>query len=134
MLIIRLDAIGDALALDALAGGVAPARDPRRSRLAPGQRRRLPRAPARDVVVAAFDLRSSGTRRIVPPSNASERAFANADIRTFSSRPRIPAVTGSPARSARPSRIGFDGSWGKPLKALWTRRIADARPSIAPRD
>ena len=122
VLIIRLDAIGDALALTPL--------------LAAFRRRALPvdlvmtRAnadvftplAARRILAAEIELRSSARSNLA----SIERLGAELRLNRYShvlvatedsAGYRLAAATGAPVR------IGFLNAWGKPFKTLWAKRI-----------
>jgi ADP-heptose:LPS heptosyltransferase len=122
VLIIRLDAIGDALALTPSIAAL------RRHAIAVDVVLRHSNANAfapnavRDVIVADFELRD-GTR-----SNRSaierlgrdlrERQYTHVLVATEDEGGyRLAAAVGAP------TRIGFEDPWTKPLKAMWSRRI-----------
>ena len=122
VLIIRLDAIGDALALTpsiaalrrrAIAVDVV-LRDANANAFSP--------RAVRDVIVADFELRD-GTRSNV---NAIERLGRDLRERRYT---HVCVATEDPggyrlaAAIGAPTRIGFEDPWTKPLKALWSRRI-----------
>jgi ADP-heptose:LPS heptosyltransferase len=122
VLIIRLDGIGDALALTPLLAALR-----RRALPADVVLRRSnsgvfsPRA-ARSVVTADFELRSSSPSTIA----AIERLGKELRARQYS---HVLVATEDPGgyrlagAVAAPVRIGFADPWGKPLKAWWSRRL-----------
>src|ERR1700677_1551331 len=126
VLIIRLDAIGDALALTPSIAAL------RRQAIAVDVILRSSNANAfapravRDVIVAAFKLRD-GTRSNV---NAIERLGRDLRERRYT---HVAIATEDPggyrlaAAIGAPTRIGFEDPWTKPLKALWSRRIVTTR-------
>jgi ADP-heptose:LPS heptosyltransferase len=122
VLLIRLDAIGDALAL-------APA-------LASLRRHAIPfdlvlttrnadifaRATARQTIVADFALRSNEpeNRAAIDRLGARLREHRYTHVIVATEDPggyRLASVAGAP------ERIGFADPWTKPFKAIWTRRI-----------
>jgi ADP-heptose:LPS heptosyltransferase len=126
VLIIRLDAIGDALALtpsiaalrrQAIAVDLVLRRS-NANTFAPGA--------VRDVIVADFELRD-GTRS---NANALERLGRDLRERRYT---HVAIATEDPggyrlaAAIGAPTRIGFEDPWTKPLKALWSRRIVTTR-------
>jgi ADP-heptose:LPS heptosyltransferase len=122
VLIIRLDAIGDALAL---APSIAALR---RHAVAVDVVLRHSNAnafapyAARDVIVADFELRD-GSRSNV---NAIERLGRDLRERQYTHALVATEDEGGyrlAAAVAAPTRIGFEDPWTKPLKALWARRI-----------
>jgi ADP-heptose:LPS heptosyltransferase len=122
VLIIRLDAIGDALALTPAIAAL------RRRAIAvdvvlghSNANALAPRA-VRDIIAADFELRN-GTRSNV---NAIERFGRDLRERRYT---HVLVATEDPggyrlaAAVGAPTRIGFEDPWTKPLKALWSRRI-----------
>ncbi|HLY03509.1 MAG TPA: glycosyltransferase family 9 protein [Candidatus Cybelea sp.] len=122
VLIIRLDAIGDALALTPSIAAL------RRHGIAVDVVLRHSNANAfapravREIVVAGFELRNA-TRSNV---NAVERLGRDLRARQYThvlvatedlGGYRLAAAIGAP------TRIGFEDPWTKPLKALWSRRV-----------
>ncbi|HEY9085068.1 MAG TPA: hypothetical protein VIN40_03895 [Candidatus Tyrphobacter sp.] len=122
VLIIRLDGIGDALALAPLLAGL-------RERAIPVDlvlRREnagifSPRA-ARRIEIAPFALRSSSAENLrlisdfaatLAPRNYESVLVATEDPGGY----RLARAIGAP------ERIGFDNGWGKPLKTLWVRSM-----------
>ncbi len=121
VLIIRLDGIGDALALAPLLSALREGAIPVDLVLARGNAGIFAPGAARSIDVAPFALRSS-TRE----NRASIEGFgASLAWRSYGA---ILVATEDPGgyRLARaigaPRRIGFDNGWGKPLKTLWIRR------------
>ena len=122
VLIIRLDAIGDALTLTPLLAAL-------RGRSIPVdivlQRRNaavFSSRAARDIVVASFDLRSSARENLAAiaqlGNRLQDRGYSHVLVATEDpSGYRLANVVGAPAR------IGFSDPWGKPLKAFWSRRL-----------
>lgn len=122
MLIIRLDAIGDALAL-------TPALAALRARgietdivltsanagiFAPGA--------LRETFLAGFALRSDAPENLAAIERLGRtlraRRYTHAIVATEDPGGyRLAAAVGAPAR------VGFADPWSKPLKALWTRRL-----------
>ena len=125
VLIIRLDAIGDALALTPLLAAM------RRSAIAVDVVLQRSNAgvfasrAARRIVKTDFQLRSSA------PSNlaAIERLGRELKRQEYS---HVLVATEDPAgyrlacAVSAPVRIGFADAWGKPFKALWSRRLLTA--------
>jgi ADP-heptose:LPS heptosyltransferase len=122
VLVIRLDAIGDALAL-------TPA-------LASWRRHAIPfdlvlternagifaRTTARRTIVADFALRSSAQQNLaaIERQGARLRHDAYAYVIVATEDPggyRLASAIGAPVR------IGFADPWTKPFKAVWTRRL-----------
>ncbi len=122
VLIIRLDAIGDALALtpsiaalrrQAIAVDVV-LRDANANAFAPNA--------VRDVIVAGFDLRDGARPNRIAIERLGrdlrERRYSHVLVATEDlGGYRLAAATGAP------TRIGFEDPWTKPLKALWSRRL-----------
>ncbi|MGA2760325.1 MAG: glycosyltransferase family 9 protein [Candidatus Cybelea sp.] len=122
VLIIRLDAIGDALALTPSIAAL------RRQGIAVDVVLRHANANAfapdavRKVIVADFELRDgSQSNRIAIERlgrNLRERQYSHVLVATEDlGGYRLAAATGAP------TRIGFEDPWTKPLKALWSRRM-----------
>jgi ADP-heptose:LPS heptosyltransferase len=126
VLIIRLDAIGDALALTPSIAAL------RRQAIAVDVVLRHANAEAfasravRDVIVADFALRDD-TRSNV---HAIERLGRGLRERRYT---HVAIATEDPggyrlaAAIGAPTRAGFEDPWTKPLKALWSRRIVTKR-------
>ncbi len=121
VLIIRLDAIGDALALTPLLAAFA-----RRSIAVDVVLRRtnagiFSSRAAREIVLADFDLRSNAARNLAAIADLGgrlrARAYSHVLVATEDAGGyRLAAATRAPVR------IGFADPWGKPFKALWSRR------------
>ncbi|MGR4065609.1 MAG: glycosyltransferase family 9 protein [Vulcanimicrobiaceae bacterium] len=118
VLIIRLDAIGDALALAPLLAALRDRAIPVDLVMSPGNARIFAPRAAHEIFVAPFSLRSSGRENL-----AAIREFAaRLATRSYS---QVLVATEDPGgyRLARdthaPTRIGFANTWGKPLKRLW---------------
>jgi ADP-heptose:LPS heptosyltransferase len=122
VLIIRLDAIGDALALTPSLAAL------RRRAIAVDVVLRQSNASAfapravRDVIVADFELRDGArsNRDAIERlgRDLRERRYTHVLVATEDEGGyRLAAAVGAPAR------IGFEDPWTKPLKALWSRRI-----------
>ncbi len=122
VLIIRLDGIGDALALTPLLAAFRRHAVPVDVVLARANAGVFSGRAARRSIVAGFALRS-GAR-----SNLSAIQRLGADLRANEYSHALVA-TEDPggyrlaASVAAPNRIGFVNAWGKPLKALWARRL-----------
>ncbi len=121
-LIIRLDAIGDALALTPLLAALRSLAIPADIVLRPGNAGIFSSRAARSIVVSSFDLRSSK-----PPNLAAiERLGGDLASRGYT---HALVATEDPsgyrlALAARvPVRVGFSNAWGKPAKTLWSRRF-----------
>lgn len=122
VLIIRLDAIGDALALTPLLAAMRRHAIPADVVLQQSNAGVFATRAARSIVTADFEPRSSA------PSNlaAIGRLGRALQRQEYS---HVVVATEDPGgyRLARavgaPTRIGFVDAWGKPFKALWSRRF-----------
>jgi ADP-heptose:LPS heptosyltransferase len=120
VLIIRLDAIGDALALTPLLAELRARAIPVDVVLRPGNSDVFASRAARRILMATFDLRSR------EPSNrrAIERLGEELASQNYT---HALVATEDPggyrlARATRATvRVGFSNAWGKPLKTLWSR-------------
>ena len=121
-LIVRLDALGDTLALAPLLLALRDAAVPTDIVVAPAARELFVRGALRHTYVAPFAQR--------------DESVANRDaIRSFAEELRpnryshVLVATEDPAgyrlaaALAAPHRIGFQNGWGKPLKSLWVRSL-----------
>lgn len=122
VLIIRLDAIGDALALTPLLAALRRRAIPVDIVLRRGNAGVFSSRAARDIVVAAFDLRSSARENLAEidrlGTGLKDRRYSHVLVATEDPGGyRLANVVGAPVR------IGFTDPWGKPLKALWSRRL-----------
>ena len=120
VLIIRLDAIGDALALTPLLAAFAQRGIPVDVALRPINASIFSSRAARRTIAADFDLRS-GTA-----ANRSAIAALGRDLgATHYSHALVATEDPGGYRLARasgaPVRVGFTNGWGKPFKALWAR-------------
>ncbi|HEY1654167.1 MAG TPA: glycosyltransferase family 9 protein [Candidatus Tumulicola sp.] len=119
-LVIRLDAIGDALALAPLLAALRARGIPTDLVLSPSNAGIFSTRAARRIVVAEFALRS-GSRADRTAVAELGRSLAN---RNYT---HVLVATEDPsgyrlARATRaPVRVGFNNGWGKPLKTLWSR-------------
>src|SRR5579883_105765 len=122
VLIIRLDGIGDALALTLLLAAFRRERIPVDAVLRPQNAAAFSSRALRKAIVAGFALRSSARDDLA----AIERLGGDLGSNGYS---HVLVATEDPAgyRLAgaidAPVRVGFTHAWGKPLKALWTRRF-----------
>jgi ADP-heptose:LPS heptosyltransferase len=122
VLIIRLDGIGDALALTPLLAEFHRRAIPVDVVLQPHNAGVFSAAAARSEIVASFELRSNAPRNV----RAIELFGNELRARNYS---HVLVATEDPggyrlaAAIAAPVRIGFSDPRGKPLKALWTRRL-----------
>jgi len=118
VLIIRLDAIGDALALAPLLAGLRDREIPVDVVMSESNARVFTPRAARHVFVAPFALRSSGRKNL----DAIRDLGALLAERSYT---HVLVATEDPggyrlARDTRvPVRIGFANTWGKPFKRLW---------------
>lgn len=122
VLIIRLDAIGDALALTPLLAALRNRSIAVDIVLRPQNAASFSKRAARDVVTAPFELRSSSRANIGAinrlGSELRKRAYDYVLVATEDPGGyRLAGAVGAPVR------IGFSDPWGKPLKALWSRRL-----------
>ena len=120
MLIIRLDAIGDALALTPLLAALRDRSIPADVVLRPENAGIFARRAIREPIVSTFDLRSDERSNLA----AIAQLGAQLSQRNYT---HVLVATEDPggyrlARATRaPVRIGFSNGWGKPLKSLWSR-------------
>jgi ADP-heptose:LPS heptosyltransferase len=122
VLIIRLDAIGDALALTPLLAAFARRSIPVDVVLRSNNAGIFSTRAAREFVLADFDLRSHEPRNLAAINDLgrSLRARSYSHVLVATEDPggyRLAAATRAPIR------IGFADAWGKPFKALWSRRL-----------
>jgi ADP-heptose:LPS heptosyltransferase len=122
VLIIRLDGVGDALALTPLLAALRRHAVPVDVVLRPANAGIFTAHAARRIIVARFDLRST-TR-----SNLLAIQRLGADLRSGQYTHALvatedPAGYRIAARVGAPVRVGFADFWGKPFKALWSRRL-----------
>jgi ADP-heptose:LPS heptosyltransferase len=125
LLIIRLDGIGDALALAPLLAALRRRAIPvdivlRRSNagiFAPAAERR--------VVAADFELRSNSAATVahIEEMGRSLRAHDYSHVLVATEDPGGYRLAGA---VAAPVRVGFTNGWGKPFKSLWVRRFLTA--------
>jgi ADP-heptose:LPS heptosyltransferase len=122
VLIIRLDAIGDALALTPLLAALRRCAIPVDVVLRPENAAVFSSRAVRGIVTARFALRSSARSNLA----AIEALGQELKRRTYS---HVLVATEDPAgyrlaaATAAPVRIGFVNARGKPLKNLWARRF-----------
>ena len=122
MLLIRLDAIGDALALTPLLAAFRSANIPADLVLRSGNLDAFSAAAARERFVAPFALRSDtpGNRRAIADFAARLRPNGYTHTLVATEDPGgylLARFVGSP------HRIGFVNGWGKPFKTLWLRTL-----------
>ncbi len=122
MLIIRLDAIGDAVALTPVLQGLAHRGIPTDIVLRAENFDALTRTAARERMIAPFALRSDTRENLAAiarfGAELAERAYTHALVAT-----EDPGGYRLAAATRAPARIGFDNGWGKPLKTLWVRSL-----------
>ncbi|HTA37812.1 MAG TPA: glycosyltransferase family 9 protein [Candidatus Acidoferrales bacterium] len=122
VLIIRLDAIGDALALAPLLAAFGEHAIPVDLVMREVNAGIFSSRAARRVLVAPFELRSSER-----PNLAAIDAFG-AEL-SHGGYSHVLVATEDPGgyrlagATRAPARIGFSNGWGKPFKAMWTRRF-----------
>jgi len=125
-LLIRLDAIGDALATVPLLAALHAKGIPVDIVLRPANAGILSSQAVRSVVVSDFDLRSSSRSNVAAierfGSRLAPHAYTHALVAT-----EDPAGYRLALASRAPVRVGFSNAWGKPAKTLWTRRFLTQR-------
>ncbi len=122
VLVIRLDAIGDALALAPLLAALRERAVPVDLVLTERNRDALASAAARRRYVAPFTLRDGSkiNRAVVSAFGSELRANGYTHVLVATEDPAGYRL----ARSIRAKhRIGFENGWGKPLKTLWIRSL-----------
>ena len=131
VLIIRLDAIGDALALTPLLAALRRHAVPLTSSCGRTTPASFRAARCETMTIARFELRSSAKSNLA----AIERLGRELRDRAYT---HVLVATEDPGgyRLARavgaPVRIGFADPWGKPFKALWSRRLLTRQSIAAP--
>jgi ADP-heptose:LPS heptosyltransferase len=120
VLIIRLDAIGDALALTPMLAALHARAIPADVVLQPANAAVFSSRAARRIVVSTFHLRD-GDRANLSAIDALGEELASAGY----SHVLVPTEDAAGYRLARATRanvrVGFTNSWGKPFKAMWSR-------------
>jgi ADP-heptose:LPS heptosyltransferase len=120
VLVIRLDGIGDALALSPLLAALAASGIPADIVLRPENAAIFSPTAVRHVDVASWQLRSSQ-----PKDDSAMRALAAELAPRGYTHALVATEDPSGYRLARtalvPKRIGFENGWGKPFKTLWVR-------------
>lgn len=122
VLIIRLDAIGDALALTPLLAALSEREIPVDLVMRHVNAGIFSKRAAREVFVAPFELRSSNKENLAE----IERFGTQLRIKNYS---HVLVATEDPGgyRLAKavgaPNRIGFVNGFGKPLKTIWASRM-----------
>ena len=122
VLIIRLDAIGDALALTPLLAALRRHALPADVVLQPSNADVFASRAARRILTSDFDLRSSSraNRAAIERIGYELRAHEYSHVLVATEDPsgyRLAAAVGAPVR------IGFADPLGKPFKSLWSRRL-----------
>jgi ADP-heptose:LPS heptosyltransferase len=122
VLIIRLDAIGDALALTPAIAALRRRAIPVDVVLRPSNEHVFAAGAVRDVIVAGFAMRSNA------PANVAEIERLGSELRARNySHVLVATEDAGGYRLAgavdAPVRIGFEDFRTKPLKALWSRRL-----------
>jgi ADP-heptose:LPS heptosyltransferase len=122
VLIIRLDAIGDALALTPSIAALRRREIPVDVVLRQSNANAFSPRAVRDVVVADFELRDAARSNVAAIERLGrdlrERAYTHVVVATEDPGGyRLAAAIGAPAR------VGFEDPWTKPLKALWSRQL-----------
>ena len=125
VLIIRLDGIGDALALAPLLAALRRRAIPVDIVLRRSNARAFAAAAARSIVIAEFQLRSNSTTNVagIEELGRSLRAHGYSHVLVATEDPGGYRLAGA---VAAPVRIGFTNGWGKPFKSLWVRRFLSA--------
>lgn len=125
VLIIRLDGIGDALALAPLLAALRRRAIPADIVLRHSNAGIFAAPAARRIVVADFELRSSSTENLarIEELGRSLRANDYSHVLVTTEDPGGYRLAGS---VAAPVRIGFTNGWDKPFKSLWVRRFITA--------
>ncbi|HEY3676879.1 MAG TPA: hypothetical protein VGK84_12910 [Candidatus Tumulicola sp.] len=122
VLVIRLDGIGDALALTPLLAAFASDGIPVDLVLRAGNAELFTRHAVRHVDVAPWQLRSND-----PGDLSSMRELAGALAGRRYTHALVATEDPSGYRLARAAgiaqRVGFENGWGKPLKTLWVRNL-----------
>jgi ADP-heptose:LPS heptosyltransferase len=122
VLIIRLDAIGDALALTPSIAALRRYEIPVDVVLRPSNALVFSARALREVIVAEFALRSDAhaTLEAIERLGRELRSREYTHVLVATEDPggyRLAAAVGAPVR------VGFEDPLGKPLKAFWTRRL-----------
>lgn len=122
VLVIRLDAIGDALTLTPLLAALRERTIPVDLVLTDANATVFTARAAREVFVAPFALRSSSreTLRAIERFGGSlrERRYTHVFVATEDPGGyRLARAIGAPVR------CGFSNGWGKPLKSMWVRSM-----------
>jgi ADP-heptose:LPS heptosyltransferase len=122
VLVIRLDGIGDALALAPLLAAFASAGIPVDAVFCAANAAVFTPKAVRHVDIARWHLRSSSAE-----DSAAVRAFGRELAERRYTHVLVATEDPSGYRLAEaagiPNRIGFDNGWGKPLKTVWVRSL-----------
>ena len=126
LLVIRLDAIGDALALTPLLAALAQRDIPVDLVMRSVNAGIFSSRAARHVYVAPFALRSStaANRRAIAQFGRALRPTAYSHVLVATEDPggyRLARTIGAP------NRVGFVNGWGKPFKTLWAGSMLTKR-------
>lgn len=122
VLLIRLDAIGDAVALTPLLAELHRRAIPVDVVLRSANAETFSTRATRAVYVAPLELRSStpANRQAIAAFGTRLRKHAYTDVLVATEDPagyRLARATGAPRR------VGFVNGWGKPFKTLWARSM-----------
>jgi ADP-heptose:LPS heptosyltransferase len=122
VLVIRLDGIGDALALTPLLAAFASDGIPVDLVLREGNAGLFTTRAVRRVDVASWRLRSNDESDVAAmrelASTLAQRGYTHALVAT-----EDPSGYRLARASGVPQRAGFENGWGKPLKTLWVRNL-----------
>jgi ADP-heptose:LPS heptosyltransferase len=122
VLIIRLDAIGDALALTPLLAALRSRGIPVDVVLRESNAGIFAPQALRRSIIARFQLRSSSHSNRSEIEALGQSLRANAYSHTLVAT-EDPSGYRLAQAVAAPVRIGFVNGWGKPIKTLWSRRL-----------
>ncbi len=122
VLIIRLDGMGDALALTPLLAALRGRAIPVDVVLRHANAGVFAPAATRRIVIADIDLRSASQSNVnrIKVLGHGLRAHDYSHVLVATEDPsgyRLAGTVGAPVR------VGFTNGWGKPLKSLWSRRF-----------
>jgi ADP-heptose:LPS heptosyltransferase len=122
VLIIRLDAIGDALALTPLLEALRERSIPADLVMRPANAGIFSSRAARRVRIAPFELRSDARANLaaIEAFGAELGGAGYTHVLVATEDPGGYRLAGA---TRAKNRIGFSNAWGKPLKSLWTRRF-----------
>jgi ADP-heptose:LPS heptosyltransferase len=125
VLIIRLDGIGDALALAPLLAALRRRAIPVDVVLRRSNAGIFTASAARRIITADFELRTSSAANLarIEELGQSLRAKDYSHVLVATEDPGGYRLAGA---VAAPARIGFTNGWGKPFKSLWARRFLTA--------